>query len=59
MKIIFKETIRNHQQKMNALSERYLLEALENNFIVKLHYAFQSKSKLYLIVDFMSGVSMF
>ncbi len=56
MKVIYKDTIKNKQQKNNALSQRYLLETMNNPFIVKLHYAFQSKSKLYLFVDFMAGV---
>lgn len=29
---------------------------MDSPFLVKLHYAFQSKIKLYLFVDFMAGV---
>jgi serum/glucocorticoid-regulated kinase 2 len=37
------------------LSERYILEAVDHPFIVKLHYAFQTSTKLYLIVDLLPG----
>ncbi len=29
---------------------------MDHPFVVKLHYAFQTKNKIYLIVDLMSGV---
>jgi hypothetical protein len=32
---------------------------MDHPFIVKLHYAFQSERKLYLLVDLMSGVRIF
>jgi hypothetical protein len=41
---------------INTLSERFILEAMDHPFIVKLHYAFQSERKLYLLCDLMSGV---
>lgn len=31
---------------------------MDHPFIVKLHYAFQTKNKLYLLVDLMSGVTI-
>lgn len=42
MKIIHKENITCSEEKINALSERLILEAMDHPFIVKLHYAFQS-----------------
>ena len=41
------------------MSERYILEAMDHPFIVKLHYAFQTSSKLYLLVDLMPGGELF
>lgn len=32
---------------------------MDHPFIVKLHYAFQTKNKLYLLVDLMSGGELF
>jgi serine/threonine protein kinase len=57
MKIINKNTITCEEEKINTLSERFILEAMDHPFIVKLHYAFQSERKLYLLCDLMSGVS--
>lgn len=31
---------------------------MDHPFIVKLHYAFQTSSKLYLLVDLMPGVTL-
>jgi hypothetical protein len=56
MKILEKNTIKTKQEKVHTLAERYILEAMENEFIVRLHYAFQNSKKLYLLVDFLAGV---
>jgi len=39
-----------------AMSERVILEAMDHPFIVKLYYAFQTKSRLFMIVDLLAGV---
>jgi hypothetical protein len=44
---------------MHTMAERYILEVMDHAFIVKLHYAFQNSKKLYLLVDFLSGVLVF
>jgi serine/threonine protein kinase len=59
MKIINKSTITCEEEKINTLSERFILEAMDHPFIVKLHYAFQSERKLYLLCDLMSGGELF
>ena len=56
MKIITKDKVLSDKEKINTLSQRYILEAMDHPFIVKLHYAFQTSTKLYLLVDLMSGV---
>jgi serine/threonine protein kinase len=56
MKIIQKESITCPEEKINTLAERFILEAMDHPFIVKLHYAFQNSNKLYLLCDLMSGV---
>lgn len=45
------------QQKTHA--ERKILEKAESPYIVKLHYAFQTDAKLYLIMDFINGGELF
>lgn len=32
---------------------------MENPYIVKLHYAFQTEAKLYLVIDFLNGGELF
>ena len=39
--------------------ERNILAEVEHAFIVKLHYAFQTEGKLYLILDFLRGGDLF
>ena len=39
--------------------EKQLLSALDHPFILKLHYSFQCKEKLYLLLDYEGGGSLF
>ncbi|KAK9881064.1 hypothetical protein WA026_014409 [Henosepilachna vigintioctopunctata] len=58
MKVLKKATLRirdRHRTKM----ERNILVDVEHPFIVKLHYAFQTTGKLYLILDFLRGGDLF
>jgi p70 ribosomal S6 kinase len=41
------------------IAEREILSKIEHPFIVKLYFAFQTKSKLYLIMDFVNGGELF
>ena len=44
---------------MRTKMERNILVDVEHPFIVRLHYAFQTKGKLYLILDFLRGGDLF
>ncbi|XP_009802853.1 serine/threonine-protein kinase AtPK2/AtPK19-like [Nicotiana sylvestris] len=59
MKVMRKDTIikNNHVDYMRA--ERDILTKVEHPFIVQLRYSFQTKSKLYLILDFINGGHLF
>jgi|UniRef100_A0A2N9E693 p70 ribosomal S6 kinase len=59
MKVMRKETIikKNHVDYMRA--ERDILTKVVHPFIVQLRYSFQTKSKLYLILDFINGGHLF
>ncbi|KAF7806136.1 serine/threonine-protein kinase AtPK1/AtPK6-like [Senna tora] len=59
MKVMRKETIikKNHVDYMKA--ERDILTKVVHPFIVQLRYSFQTKSKLYLILDFINGGHLF
>ncbi|KAG6635318.1 hypothetical protein I3843_11G033800 [Carya illinoinensis] len=59
MKVMRKDTIikKNHVDYMKA--ERDILTKVVHPFIVQLRYSFQTKSKLYLILDFINGGHLF
>ena len=59
MKIIKKEMINQRNQQIHTRAERKILENMRCPFIVQLHYAFQSATRLYLIMDFMIGGELF
>lgn len=44
---------------MYVLAERDILEKVKNPYIVGLHFAFQTETKLYFIIDFLNGGEMF
>jgi serine/threonine protein kinase len=49
--------------KMNLLNkinaERSILQNIDSPYLVKLHYAFQTETKLYLVMDFVNGGELF
>ncbi|XP_066138060.1 ribosomal protein S6 kinase 2 beta isoform X1 [Euwallacea fornicatus] len=58
MKVLKKATLKvkdRHRTRM----ERNILVDVEHPFIVKVHYAFQTEGKLYLILDFLRGGDLF
>lgn len=59
MKVLNKEKIFKSKQVIQTKNEREILEKLDNPFIVKLYFAFQSKSKLYLVTEFVQGGELF
>ena len=58
MKILRKDFIKQRNQTMHIKAERIILENANSAFIIQLHYAFQTKEKLYLVMDFMAGGSL-
>ena len=55
MKILKKSKIDTFNKYKHAVEERKILENSNNQFLVNLRYAFQSPSKLYLVMDFING----
>lgn len=58
MKVLKKATLKV-KDRVRSTNERNILADVENPFIVKLHYAFQTPGKLYLILDFLRGGDLF
>jgi len=58
MKVLKKATLKI-RDRIRTKMERNILADVEHPFIVKLHYAFQTEGKLYLILDFLRGGDLF
>lgn len=59
MKVMRKDRIveKNHVEYMKA--ERDILTKIDHSFIVQLKYSFQTKYRLYLVLDFINGGHLF
>ncbi|KAJ8013714.1 hypothetical protein DPEC_G00032650 [Dallia pectoralis] len=58
MKVLKKATLKV-RDRIRSKMERDILAEVNHPFIVKLHYAFQTEGKLYLILDFLRGGDLF
>ncbi|KAJ2795811.1 hypothetical protein H4S07_006385, partial [Coemansia furcata] len=60
MKVLRKASILLQRRQITfTMTERSILSEVQHPFIVKLYYAFQSNSKLYLIMEYVSGGELF
>jgi serum/glucocorticoid-regulated kinase 2 len=59
MKILKKSYIFEKNQVDNTRAERRILQELQHPFLMKLRYAFQSKEKLYFVLDYYQGGELF
>jgi len=58
MKVLRKATLKV-RDRVRTKMERNILTEVQHPFIVRLHYAFQTEGKLYLILDFLRGGDLF
>lgn len=47
------------RDRQRTKMERDILAQISHPFIVKLHYAFQTEGKVYLVLDFLRGGDLF
>lgn len=47
------------RDRQRTKMERDILAQISHPFIVKLHYAFQTQGKVYLVLDFLRGGDLF
>ncbi|KAM3141388.1 hypothetical protein pb186bvf_006506 [Paramecium bursaria] len=59
VKILRKSLLTSQKSKQNALQEKRILQKINSDFVVKLHFAFQSSTRLYMVLDFMIGGELF
>lgn len=58
MKVLKKATLKV-RDRVRTKMERDILAEVDHPFIVRLHYAFQTEGKLYLILEFLRGGDLF
>lgn len=59
MKILRKTHLVKRRQIERTRTERKVLSVVNHPFIMKLHYAFQTEDKLYLVLDYCPGGELF
>mmetsp|Transcript_5536 Transcript_5536/g.11380 ORF Transcript_5536/g.11380 Transcript_5536/m.11380 type:complete len:583 (+) Transcript_5536:118-1866(+) len=59
MKVLRKEAIIKRNQVEHTKAEREILEEIKHPFLMGLHFAFQTESKLYLVMDYLTGGELF
>ena len=59
MKVLSKKLLKKTNNIAYMKSERDILTKIDHPFIVQLWYAFQSESKLFLVMDFLNGGELF
>eukprot|EP00455_Lapot_gusevi_P020628 TRINITY_DN21838_c0_g2_i1.p1 TRINITY_DN21838_c0_g2~~TRINITY_DN21838_c0_g2_i1.p1 ORF type:complete len:418 (+),score=72.88 TRINITY_DN21838_c0_g2_i1:49-1302(+) len=59
MKVLKKENIIKRNQVEHTKTERNVLEYVRHPFIVALRYAFQTRNKLYFVLDYCAGGELF
>ncbi|CAI2370208.1 unnamed protein product [Moneuplotes crassus] len=55
MKVIRKSGIYTKKDEKQVLTEKDITQQIDSPYIVKLHFSFQSETKLFLILDFMDA----
>eukprot|EP00499_Haloplacidia_sp_CaronLabIsolate_P008876 CAMPEP_0196781486 /NCGR_PEP_ID=MMETSP1104-20130614/9675_1 /TAXON_ID=33652 /ORGANISM="Cafeteria sp., Strain Caron Lab Isolate" /LENGTH=545 /DNA_ID=CAMNT_0042151719 /DNA_START=50 /DNA_END=1687 /DNA_ORIENTATION=+ len=59
IKTLKKAAIIKRNQVEHTRAEREILEKIRHPFLMRLHYAFQTSSKLYLVMDYLTGGELF
>ena len=59
MKVLKKKVLVIKNQVEHVKTERLIMSMIDHPFIIKLRYAFQNSSKLYLVTDFCPGGELF
>lgn len=59
MKVLKKVTLIDRNQLVHTKTERDILQNVHNPFLMKMHFAFQTEDKLYMVMDFLNGGELF
>jgi serine/threonine protein kinase len=59
MKVIKKENVIKRNAVKHTMAENRILKSLQHPFLVNLKYAFQTKERLYMVIDYLNGGELF
>jgi serine/threonine protein kinase len=59
MKVLKKSNLIQRNQLDHTKTERDILQNVHNPFLMRMHYAFQTEDKLYMVMDFLNGGELF
>eukprot|EP01090_Pellita_catalonica_P021908 TRINITY_DN8329_c0_g1_i1.p1 TRINITY_DN8329_c0_g1~~TRINITY_DN8329_c0_g1_i1.p1 ORF type:complete len:424 (-),score=99.66 TRINITY_DN8329_c0_g1_i1:58-1329(-) len=59
MKVLRKEAIFARKQVAHTKAEKTILSKIQHPFIIRMHWAFQTEQKLYMILDYINGGELF
>ncbi len=59
MKTLRKAALVKRNQLAHTKTERNILQNIRHPFLMRLHYAFQTKDKLYMVIEYMAGGELF
>ena len=59
MKVLNKEMITDKKQKDHITAERHVMTKISHPFIIKMHKAIQSESRIYYVMEFLTGGDLF
>eukprot|EP01117_Protostelium_nocturnum_P019546 TRINITY_DN84_c0_g1_i1.p1 TRINITY_DN84_c0_g1~~TRINITY_DN84_c0_g1_i1.p1 ORF type:complete len:426 (+),score=194.31 TRINITY_DN84_c0_g1_i1:249-1526(+) len=59
MKVLRKDAVVARKQVTHTRAEKSILQKIQHPFIVRLHFAFQTKEKLYMVLDYVNGGELF
>lgn len=55
MKVLRKSDMINRNQLQNVNLERIIMSRVQNPFVVKMYYTFQTKNRLFMIMEYLNG----
>ena len=59
MKVLDKQVIADKGQVTHTMSERDILRDVQHPFLVRMHFAFQTERKLYMVTDYYPGGNLY
>jgi len=59
MKVLKKSQMENQKDVVRLFNEKDIIKDIDHPFIVKLHYTFQNKTKVYFILDLLTGGDLY